>query len=181
MALNLPDATRRSLWSATESIRQRDLPVSWVRPEGIHMTLKFLGETEDDRATELGGALQRAAVGARPLPLVLQGFGAFPDTARPRVLWVGIDPEPALELLQNAIEREFAPLGFPTEVRPFRPHVTIGRAKRDAKPSAFQGLEATLDALQFNEAVVIESVDLMRSQLGPKGSTYTVQHAERLS
>jgi 2'-5' RNA ligase len=181
VALNLPDATRRSLWAATERLRQRDLPVTWVRPEGIHMTLKFLGETDDDRATELGSALQRAAQGARSLPLVLQGFGAFPDTNRPRVLWVGIDPEPALELLQNAIEREFAPLGFPTEVRPFRPHVTIGRARRDAKPSGFRGLEATLDALQFNETVVIESVDLMRSQLGPGGSTYSVQHAERLS
>jgi len=181
VALNLPDATRRALWAATERVRQRDLPVSWVRPDNIHMTLKFLGEADDDRAPELGAALERAAVGTRPLPLVLQGFGAFPDASRPRVLWVGVDAEPALELLQHAVEREFAPLGFPTEGRPFRPHVTLGRAKRDAKPSAFKGLDATLDALDFNETVVIESVDLMSSTLGPGGSTYEVRHAERLS
>jgi len=181
VALNLPDSIRRALWAATESLRDRNLPVSWVRPEGIHMTLKFLGDTDDERLPSLSAALHRAAAGTRPLPLALQGFGAFPDVARLRVLWVGVEAEPALELLQHALEREFATLGFPTEARPFRPHITLGRAKRDAKPAAFGGLEPTLEALQFSETVVVESVDLMSSTLGPRGATYDVQHGERLS
>ena len=181
VALNLPDATRRALWSATEPLRRRDWPVTWVKPEGIHLTLKFLGDADDDRAAELGAAVGRAAAGTHPLPLALRGFGAFPDVSRPRVLWVGVEGEPPLELLQHALERELEPLGFPTEARPFRPHVTLGRAKKDARPAEFNGLEPALDALEFDETVVIESVDLMSSQLSPKGATYEVKHAERLA
>lgn len=180
VALNLPDATRRALWAATEPLRDLDLPVKWVRPDGIHLTLKFLGETDDGHTPELTAALRRAATGAAALPVAVEGFGAFPDPARARVIWAGVTAEPALELLQDAVEREFAPLGFPTEGRAFRPHVTLGRAKRDARPGAFRGLEPALAALTFAEAVVIESVDLMRSTLQSAGAVYEVVHSERL-
>ena len=142
VALNLPDATRGALWAATEPLRNLDLPVKWARADAIHLTLKFLGEIDDARVVELTAALQRAATDARVLPLALEGFGAFPDPAHARVIWAGMTAEPALELLQHAVEREFAPLGFPTEARAFRPHVTLGRAKRDGtnrRPSAREG------------------------------------------
>ena len=181
MALNLPDTTRQALWSAIAPLRDLQLPVKWVRPDGIHLTLKFLGELADTRQSAVIGALGRAAQGTRPLPLALEGFGAFPDPAHARVLWAGVGAEPALELLQHAVEREFTPLGFPIEARTFRPHVTLGRAQRDARPAAFRGLEAELAALSFAETVVIESVDLMRSTLHSGGPVYEVVHHERLS
>lgn len=181
MALNLPDVTRHALWDAVAPLRDLDLPVKWVRPDGIHLTLKFLGETDDTRAAELSAALGRAATGARALPLAIAGFGAFPDPAHARVVWAGVVAEPALELLQDSVERAFAPLGFPTEGRPFRPHVTLGRAKRDARAGAFRALEPALAALTFEEAVVVESVDLMRSTLQSAGAVYEVVHRERLS
>ena len=181
MALNLPDATRRALWAATEPLRDLDLPVKWVRPDGIHLTLKFLGETDDARGPELVAALRRAATGARVLPVAVEGFGAFPDPAHARVVWVGMAAEPALELLQHAVEREFAPLGFPTEGRAFRPHLTLGRAKRDARAGAFGELEPALAGLTFAETVVLESVDLMRSTLQSAGAVYEMVHRERLS
>lgn len=181
VALNLPDGTRRALWEATAALRERDFPVTWVRPEAMHVTLKFLGDTDDDRSAELGAALHRAAGGTPPQPLVLEGFGAFPDVARPRVLWVGIAAEPALELLQHGLEREFESLGFPIEARPFQPHLTLGRVKREARPQAFRGLDAALARLRFSETVLVESVDLMRSTPGPQGSVYELVHGERLS
>jgi 2'-5' RNA ligase len=181
VALNLPDRTRHALWDAISPLRDLDLPVSWVRPEGIHVTLKFLGEVEESRQGELTTALGAAAAGVRPLPLVLGGFGAFPAIARPRVLWVGIEPEPALELLQHGVERQFAPLGFPTEARTFHPHVTVGRARKDARPAAFAGLESRLERLSFAETVMVESVDLMCSTLQRGGAVYQVAHRERLS
>lgn len=181
MALNLPDATRRALWAATESLRDLDLPVKWVKPDGIHLTLKFLGDADDGRAADLTAALRRAAAGARALPLAVEGFGAFPDASHARVVWAGVTAEPALELLQHAVEREFAPLGFPTEARAFRPHVTLGRAKRDVRAGAFRDLEPTLAALAFTETVVIESIELMRSTLQSAGAVYEVVHRERLS
>ncbi len=181
VALNLPDATRRALWAAAAPLRALDLPVKWVRADAIHLTLKFLGEADDARTPELIDALRRAAVGARALPLALEAFGAFPDPAHARVVWVGVAAEPALELLQHGVERELAPLGFPTEGRAFRPHVTLGRARRDAGPGAFRTLEPALAALSFADTVVIESVDLMRSTPQSGGAVYEIVHRERLS
>ena len=96
-------------------------------------------------------------------------------------MWAGIAPDPALELLQHGVEQAFAPLGFPTEARAFRPHVTLGRAKRDARPRDFAGLEQLLDAIDFSETVTVAEVDLMESTLQPEGPVYQVKYHERLS
>src|SRR5213079_1730226 len=181
VALNLHAPVREALWAATARARDLGLPVKWVRGEGLHLTLKFLGDVADEQEPQLAAALTRAAAGACTLSLTLGGFGVFPDFSRPRVLWVGIAPEPGLEILQHRVEQEFAPLGFPTEGRPFRPHVTLGRAARDARPRDFAGLEAALGALRFEAAVVVESVDLMQSTLQSGGAVYQVRHSERLS
>ena len=180
VALNLPPAVREGLWTATEPLRQRRLPVKWVRGEGIHLTLKFLGEVDGAREGELVAALGRAAAGAHALPLALEGFGVFPDFKRPRVVWAGIAPEPALEILQHRVEQEFAPLGFPTDARAFRPHVMLGRAAREARPRDFAGLEATLGGLAFAETALVSAVDLMQSTLQSGGAVYHVRHSERL-
>ena len=179
---------RRELWDTLAPLRQRreKLPVKWVRPENIHLSLKFLGEVEETRAPDLRTALQRAAGsggGPEPRPLTLQitGFGVFPDYHRPQVLWVGVTPEPGLELLQHSVEQAFAPLGFPTEARAFRPHVTVARAARNAKPRDFAGLEELLADLDFDETVTVSDVDLMQSTLKPEGPVYQVKYHERLS
>ncbi|HET9384203.1 MAG TPA: RNA 2',3'-cyclic phosphodiesterase [Gemmatimonadales bacterium] len=190
--MNFPERVRRELWDALAPLRQRreKLPVTWVRPENIHLSLKFLGEVEDARASELQAALRRAAGGGsgaappptpRPLAIQITGFGVFPDYHRPRVLWAGVTPEPGLELLQHGVEQAFAPLGFPTEARAFRPHVTVGRAARDAKPRQFAGLEELLAGVDFNETVSVADLDLMQSTLRPEGSVYHVRYHERLS
>jgi 2'-5' RNA ligase len=180
LALNLPPAVREALWAATEPLRDLGLPVKWVRGEGIHVTLKFLGDVGEEREAELVGALARAASGGRALPLTVGGFGVFPDFRRPRVVWAGITAEPALEILQNHVEQEFAPLGFPTEARAFRPHVTLGRAAREARPRDFTGLEEALAALEFAETALVGAVDLMQSTLQSGGAVYQVRHSERL-
>jgi len=179
---------RRELWDALAPLRQRreKLPVKWVRPENIHLSLKFLGDVDDGRTAELHTALQRAAGGgarneARPLMLQITGFGVFPDYHRPRVLWAGVTPDPGLELLQHGVEQAFAPLGFPTEARAFRPHVTLARASRDAKPREFAGLEEVLSEIDFDETVSVSQVDLMQSTLNPEGPVYQVKYHERLS
>lgn len=179
---------RRKLWDALAPLRQRreNLPVKWVRPENIHVSLKFLGEVDDSRTTELQTALQRAAgrgarSEARPLMLQITGFGVFPDYHRPHVLWAGVTPEPGLELLQHSVEQAFAPLGFPTEARAFRPHVTLARASRDAKAREFAGLEEWLGEIDFDETVSVSQVDLMQSTLKPEGSVYQLKYHERLS
>jgi 2'-5' RNA ligase len=177
---------RHALWDALAPVRdaREKLPVKWVRPENIHLSLKFLGDVDEAREAELREALKRAAgTRSEPRPLTLQitGFGVFPDYQRPRVLWAGVTPDPGLELLQHGVEQAFAPLGFPTEARPFRPHVTLGRAGRDARPRDFKELEAMLAGTDFDETVTVSEVDLMQSTLQPSGPVYQVKYHERLS
>jgi 2'-5' RNA ligase len=184
--LNFSERLRQELWDALAPLRQRrdKLPVKWVRSENIHLSLKFLGDVDDSREAELRSALQRAAGNRsepRPLTLELTGFGVFPDYRRPQVLWAGVTPDPALELLQHGVEQAFEPLGFPAEARAFRPHVTLGRSSRDARPRDFAGLEATLEQIPFDRTVTVGEVDLMQSTLRPDGPVYQVRHHERLS
>jgi len=186
VALNLPDAVREGLWRAAAPLRNLDLPVTWVRPDGLHLTLKFLGDVPDRREAEMRLALARAAESGggrppRPITLELHGFGAFPGFERPRVFWAGIEPVPALELLQNRVEREFAPLGFPTEARAFRPHLTLGRAARDRRSADFRRAAAISEALVYDASATVETVDLMQTTLQPGGAVYQVRHRERVS
>ncbi len=180
MALTPPPEVQRAVWDAFAPLRARALPVKWVPPDGIHLTLKFLGEVPDDRLPELGGALVDAVAGARAISMIVRGAGAFPDARRPRVFWAGVEPEPAIELLQDRVERVFSPLGFPTDARAFRPHLTLGRTGRDARAREFADVEQTLGGLTVEAATVLDGVDLMQSMLRPDGAVYERVQRERL-
>jgi 2'-5' RNA ligase len=109
----------------------------WVRVDGLHLTLRFLGPTHDERQPELAAALAATARGVAPFRIVLSGGGAFPDMRRPRVLWIGIgEGAPRLQDLARRLETELAPLGWPPEGRPFAPHLTLART--DGVPGADQ-------------------------------------------
>jgi RNA 2',3'-cyclic 3'-phosphodiesterase len=182
---------RRGVWEAIAPLRERGLPIKWVRPDGIHLTLKFLGSVEEAREPALraalaqaaapGGATRESGEGGGGVTVHVEGFGAFPDVERPRVVWAGVAPDPALELLQHRVEQVFAPLGFPTEARAFRPHVTLGRAGREARPRDFAGFEEVLATLAFAGTAVVGDLDLMQSTVQSGGAVYQVQHRERLS
>lgn len=166
VAVNFPAGLREGLWAATASLRALDVPVRWVPVADLHLTLKFLGETPAERVDELGRALETAVTGVRAIPVTVEGFGAFPNLTHPSVIWAGVVNEPALELLQHEVEKTFGPLGFPPEGRPFRPHVTLGRARRGKPVGAFQGLAATLEGLEWSETVTVQSIELMASPTG---------------
>jgi len=181
VAVNLPDPTRRALWDTAAPLRARRYPVRWVEPEAIHLTLKFLGDVPDARESEVRDALDAAVRGARPFPVMLEGFGAFPSPHRPRVLWAGCDGAPPLELLQHRVEVEMERIGFAVEGRPFHPHLTLGRAKRDARPGTFTGLAEQIESLTFAAEVAVRSADLMQSTLTPSGARYVRRHAAELA
>jgi 2'-5' RNA ligase len=163
---------RQGLWDAIGPVRERGLAVKWVRPEGLHLTLKFLGDVDDAREPNLRAALGQ--VGGGPVRLHIEGFGVFPDLRRPRIVWAGVTPDPALELLQHRVEQVFAPLGFATEARAFRPHVTLGRGD-------LRGIESSLAAVAFTATTIVPDIDLMQSTPQSGGAVYQVKHRERLS
>lgn len=180
VAVNFPAELREAVWAAVAPARRGGEAVRWVRPENIHLTLKFLGEVTEERTAALPAALGRAAAGTRAFDVTVGGGGAFPDQQRPRIFWIGVTPEPALELLQHAVEREFAPLGFPTEGRPFHPHLTLGRAERSAAGRDLQRAVARLLAVGYEGTARIEAIDLMQSTTRPSGTIYEAVHRERL-
>lgn len=181
VAITLPPDLRERLWEAAEPLRAAGYPVRWVALDGMHLTLKFLGEVKADREPRVVAAIGAAVQGAKRFTLPVGGFGAFPSLFRPRVLWAACEPVPALELLQHRVEQELERLGFPLEGRPFHPHLTLGRAQRDARPAAFRDLEDRMNAMAFSGEAVVDSVDLMESHLSRDGARYTRRHAARLA
>jgi 2'-5' RNA ligase len=181
IAINLPADVRETLWEVAAPLRAARYPVRWVPADSIHLTLKFLGDVDATREAEITSGVAAAVTGAKPFALPVGGFGAFPSAQRPRVVWAGLEPVPPLELLQHRVEQEMERLGFPTEGRPFHPHLTLGRVKRDARAPALAGLVTDLDSLVYETEVSVESVDLMESTLTPQGARYTQRHAAALT
>jgi 2'-5' RNA ligase len=177
IAVNLPSDVSQAAWEAASSLRANRYPVKWVPPESLHITMKFLGDVDPHRADEIVGAMECAAEGARPFPLLISGFGAFPNLQRPRVVWIGCEAAPPLELLQHRVEQEMDRMGFPIEGRPFHPHITLGRVRREARKSDFADFSDDIDLLDYATEVTVESLDLMESTLTPRGARYTRRHA----
>ena len=177
IAIELSADVLRRIGTLLERI-QADVPpglVRWVRPEGIHLTLKFLGDVQADRLEGLAVALQSACAPHAPFSLSIGGMGVFPNPQRPRVIWIGVDePTGALVRLQRDVERAIAPLGFPTERRPFSPHLTLGRVKGGGSAAELQALGqyATHARVRIGE-MAVDAVYLMRSDLSPAGARYT--------
>jgi 2'-5' RNA ligase len=180
VAVNLTDEIREAVWDSAAPLREERLPVRWVQTDSLHLTLKFLGEVAPKNEPEVVSSLGIAVQGISAFRLTISGFGAFPNPRRARVIWVGFESVPQLELLQSRVEQEMKEIGFPLEGRAFHPHLTIGRVRRDARPSDMDGLDAVLGRLQFTSETVVESVDLMQSELMRSGARYTRRHAARL-
>jgi len=158
--------------------------VRWVRPEGIHLTLKFLGDTPEEKVEAVREALAQAATTVAPFSITVGGLGCFPDARRPRVVWVGLDePTGALSALQDAVEAHVAPLGFPTEKRSFHPHLTLGRVQRSATKSEARGIGevVTTAAIGIIDEMAVETVAYIRSDLRPSGAVYTTLGTAKLA
>ena len=159
-AVPLPSPARDEVAGLLEHCRHQDLPVRWVGDEGLHLTLKFYGEVSSERLEVIEEAVRHAAEGGEPLPLRLAELGAFPTPSRARVLWVGIEAPPALELLQDRIERHSEAIGFAPEGVPFRPHVTLGRVREGERVRLAQMEGAGYERVPFlaTDVVLFESL-----------------------
>ncbi len=153
---------------------QPNVRVRWTSPENIHLTMKFLGDTEDALVPMLRDTLAELVKPLFPFEVEAKGIGFFPDPNHPRIIWSGFDQQSAevLSLLQQALERDLGELGFEKEQRSFRPHVTLGRVKSRARPD-FAKLAEEVDRRSFGKSY-IKDVVLYESTLSAQGPTYTV-------
>ncbi|MBI1885218.1 MAG: RNA 2',3'-cyclic phosphodiesterase, partial [Chloroflexi bacterium] len=127
VAVELPPAAKEALVRLQEALRRQGLASwRWVRPEGVHLTLKFLGETPVERVPEVERAVSEAVAGTSAFEMALAEPGAFSDRRGPRVLWVGLSGDVSrLAEVQRRLEERLAATGFPREERPFSPHLTL--------------------------------------------------------
>ncbi len=144
------------------------------------MTLKFLGEVPEHRLEAVKVALSGVAQSTQRMDLEISGFGAFPTIRRPRVLWVGVEPTPALRCLKQDIEWALSDCGFDRETRAFHPHLTLGRAEEADGAGAFRGLDDEAAGLEYRGMIVVRKIDLMRSHLSKEGARYSIYQSVAL-
>jgi RNA 2',3'-cyclic 3'-phosphodiesterase len=170
VAIELPEAVRAELGRQQHALRSPARDARWTRPEGMHLTLKFLGEISEAQLAPLRAAL--AALGPfAPFDVEVKGFGFFPDARRPRVFWAGVEGGSRLAELAGSVEGALEVLGFERERRAFNPHLTLARFKTPhPQPALAEAIEQLKDS-SFGRFAVSEFF-LFESQLSPEGARY---------
>jgi 2'-5' RNA ligase len=174
IAINLPQSERQSIHHAIAPLREVARSVTWVAPECIHLTMKFLGEQSPEAVASMRAALGAVARRFQPPRLEIGGLGAFPHLRSPRIFWMGIASDPKLELLHHDLELACEALGHEVDARPFRPHVTLGRVKRDVNAEQIATLARLATNVRYRATIEVRSIDVMQSELSSTGPRYTV-------
>jgi 2'-5' RNA ligase len=175
LAIDPPDAVLQRIAAIQETLKKNiHGSIGWVRPQGIHLTLKFFGDIGRDEIGSISRVAAGHAAAAPALKLDIQSLGVFPGVRRPRVLWIGVEGETAKLIdLQHAIDMELEACGFKREERPFRAHLTLARIK---SPQGLAGIEKMLSEKGSESAGSFEAkgLTLFKSDLTPTGAIYTV-------
>ena len=176
VAIELDDSVKAHIAAASEALRRERIDgLRLVRPEGVHLTLKFLGNIGAGKVSQIADAMARVAARHAPFSLMLGAPGAFPNAARARVLWIGVagDLRPLIEL-QRGVDEALAAVGFAAEKQPFSPHLTIGRMNHRASRANRQRAMRALAAhpLPASQTIAAASISLMKSALLPGGTVH---------
>ena len=182
VALDIDDAIRQRIQRFMEGVSGFAPDVRWVRPESLHVTLKFIGEQPPQVVEEIKRVL--SSVDCEPLEMSFRGYGFFPTARSPRVFWIGIESGPRLAAMAKAIDQSLNVLGIPQEEHPFTPHLTLARGggrsgtparkKGDAPNKTFHRLLEKLEGLPVPDfgTMAAHEFFLYQSQLSQGGSRY---------
>jgi len=174
VAVNLDPGLKESVAVVQERLKAARADVGWVKPENLHLTLKFLGQVADASVQAIAEAIESAASGYGAFRLAFAGVGAFPQPRSARVVWVGIrEGGEGLVGLQARLAAELQPLGFPPETRPFAPHLTLGRVRGPGRREQLAQVLTSLPAEPLGE-MVLDRIELMKSDLRPDGARYSI-------
>jgi len=171
ISIELPPEVKENISEAEARLKGLGADVKWINPDSLHITLKFLGSTPEDRLPEIKNALALAIKGHEGFGLLLKGMGAFPNMKHPRVIWAGIEDSERLIGLQKAVETAMSGLGYEPEGRAFKPHLTIGRVRSLKAVESLMKELSLSGGLSFG-AVSADEVSLMQSELHPTGARY---------
>lgn len=168
IAVWLSEAARSEVAKYINDLKRQIPGFKWSAPEQLHFTLRFLGETPENQIDSLNEALQSSAVGLSPFVLRLGKPGHFPERGNPRVLWIGLSQgDKELENLAGLVETACVRTGFPAADRPFKPHLTLARAKEGQK-----GLRTLEPTVSWQKGTLVTGFSLVESKLQPGGAVY---------
>ena len=174
LAIEPPETVRQAMATVQNRLKYCvSGAISWVRPEGIHLTLKFFGNIAETDIDRISAAVEPITTRFAPLDLQVRHAGLFPDSRRPRVIWLGLEGDVgALKALQEEVDRGLERYGFSREDRPFRAHLTLARIK---SPRGLTGLDRVMKKSDVYEAghFRAEGLTLFRSNLTPQGAIYS--------
>jgi 2'-5' RNA ligase len=170
IAIDLPESIRATLRRKQAAFRSASSDARWTHPEGIHLTLKFLGEVPEHKVREVSDYLKKLGP-FEPFAIRVKGLGFFPDGRRPRVFWVGIEESAPLVRLAEEVDQAMGSIGFAREERAFRPHLTLARFRA---PQAQPALQAAVSQEGDQDLGSFEVSDffLFESKLSPHGAEY---------
>jgi 2'-5' RNA ligase len=177
IAIELPESIKAEIARLQSQIKNKSRsPARWVKPANIHLTLKFFGDIDSGQVEDIIQAIRDASLGFNPFHLGLNGLGAFPDTNRVQVIWVGLSGSlDKLGKLQRNIDNVMDRLGFPVEKRPFSPHLTLARMPDRATPVERQNIGRLIASMEFQSRLdlPVTSIHLIKSQLTREGPIYS--------
>ncbi|NLH48185.1 MAG: RNA 2',3'-cyclic phosphodiesterase [Myxococcales bacterium] len=175
IAIPLPEPVKQELARAQDALTHANSHVRGVGLAGMHLTVKFFGDTPAERVADIGHAMKlTAATVEKKIRLTCEGIGVFPNVEKPRVVWAGLRGETAvLEQMVQRLELAMETIGFAREERPFHPHVTLGRMKLPKQLGSLHKAMHQLEGRSFGEFDA-EALILYRSDLLPSGARYTV-------
>ncbi len=173
VAIEIPEPIQNQLARIQGTLRKQIQKASWVKPGNIHLTLKFLGDVDADNLESIGEAIESATNRHRSFSLRIGGLGAFPNLARPRVMWVGVKAgkECASALTQD-INLALRGCGIAPEGKRFNPHLTIARLKERIDLRPYTNQYCQYDRIHGAE-MTVDAISLIQSQLHPKGAIYS--------
>jgi 2'-5' RNA ligase len=177
IAIELPPGVKSALALVQSRLKSGSrLPVKWVDPAIMHLTLKFLGNISSGAVAGITAALEQACRGVAPFRLEINELGVFPNPRHVQVVWVGLSGDvEKLGLLQKRIDTGLSPLGYRSESRPFTPHLTLARVREEARPEDRQRLGELVAgaATERGDGFPVDVVHLMKSQLTSNGPIYS--------
>ena len=176
IAIELTDGIKLQLSRLQGKLQRFDRAVRWMHTEHMHLTLRFLGDVDDNRIPAVCKALDEAGTQCRPFDITVKGAGCFPPSGGPRVVWAGVEnPDGGLQACYQAVETALDGVGFDREGRPFSPHLTVGRIR---SPGSARGLRESVAALSDVAGGELQVAELVffSSELRRHGPLHTPMH-----
>ncbi len=175
IAIEIPKIVKEIIEQFENQLKSEKAKITWVKPDNVHITLKFLGEVEESKIPEIHNTLKICVSKQKPFDIEVAGSGVFPNFTRPRVLWVGLKKgTEELKNIAQSIDNELEKFGFKKEERDFKPHLTIGRVKFIHNPQEFL---QKMNSEEFKgEMFTAREILIMKSDLKPTGAIYTKLH-----